>query len=614
EVHPEWKPENGVGEEYKEDADEGASSDSEHEGVDAYQGRVNNVEARNAPKEDRPKEIEKHWRSLYHLVKFWWGMHGKDLNKDQQATINKIQDKIRDECRKYAEIELKEPIILQQIVQSLLQKYRFPDSALHGQIAAMSTMLGEIEEMEKDPPDSEDAELIAHYETTLKDKKKKLLNGFAVFPEKLKEYNIPVQAIMSDYAKTTFDTITNQSKESQATYKDAVAEITKPTKDQEEIWAVAARNMYEVYMITTESDMLTTDNEQEIKALMDALTKQDNQIQQSNTSNGVPAGTNCLPLSLLHQLTDGWENNKQKELRITAGDFDKYLKRQPLANNLAKSLEVDSQSEVEQLLGPYVSKQPKAIEPNPKPSPHSQVISNTRNGANPPAVTTGNSANSSSPTNSVNPPSPTPGNRANASATLESLLAALDGDDTLEMFNYEDGMTEFGSLVATRPCRTGNVRFDRHIVNSGTSKYPWHNMVRGSELCPGGAEALSQLEGKDTIFDLRAEKKRIKENPSYAKVKTGPAAIVQLNGPKGRREMYTKVEYPDGRVQWPSRTEYSQLVGKKCADRYFELMEARWKKLSAYMCECRREKVHPDTGLALEEKDRQLLPWFFLGD
>lgn len=95
----------------------------------------------------------------------------------------------------------------------------------------------------------------------------------------------------------------------------------------------------------------------------------------------------------------------------------------------------------------------------------------------------------------------------------DDFLMFDDDDGTVEDMP-EDGRTEYGKLEATRPCRTGNVRFDRHIVNAGADNRPFYKVIKGYDLGPGGAEALHDHEEEKlhTKFDVFVRKASIKKS------------------------------------------------------------------------------------------------------
>ncbi|KAF1940461.1 hypothetical protein EJ02DRAFT_494717 [Clathrospora elynae] len=202
--------------------------------------------------------------------------------------------------------------------------------------------------------------------------------------------------------------------------------------------------------------------------------------------------------------------------------------------------------------------------------------------------------------------------------SLQSLRGKLTGDDVIEMFEYQNGVTEFGPMVAIRPCRTDNLRFTRFIVNAGTTDRPHHKIIKGTELCPGGAEALSKEKNKETNFNYRTRKELMRNTPGYLKT-VGPCAVMPRpegyaprSGSKPRRpDTYIRVMYKDRQEEWLTRTEYVQLVGQSCAERHLKALVAKYQTRSNYMDECKKATLHPGTGLPLTQKDREEAPWLF---
>jgi hypothetical protein len=55
----------------------------------------------------------------------------------------------------------------------------------------------------------------------------------------------------------------------------------------------------------------------------------------------------------------------------------------------------------------------------------------------------------------------------------------------------------------------------RFIINTGTRGFPHHSLVKGVELCPGGAETLLKVEGMYTSFDLKARRRALDQNAGF---------------------------------------------------------------------------------------------------
>lgn len=112
--------------------------------------------------------------------------------------------------------------------------------------------------------------------------------------------------------------------------------------------------------------------------------------------------------------------------------------------------------------------------------------------------------------------------------SLASLREAARGDGITKMFDYSDGCTEFGEVVTVRP--SNNPRCCRIIVNEGTPDYPHCRVIKGGDLCPGGAEAMCDEEAGDqhTIFDLLARRRGMK-TPGYIS-DAGPCVVFNGQG------------------------------------------------------------------------------------
>jgi hypothetical protein len=160
---------------------------------------------------------------------------------------------------------------------------------------------------------------------------------------------------------------------------------------------------------------------------------------------------------------------------------------------------------------------------------------------------------------------------------LASLRDSLGAENNvIEMCDYSDGITEFGPIVGVRPCLSDNPRFNRCIVNTGTEDFPHHKILKGSDLCPGGAEVLSEQTELHTVFNLREKRQKMKTIPGFIR-SVGPCTEMPRSdsyaprpGAKARKlDAYVNVKYKTRHDDWLSRSEYSQLVGAKCADRHF---------------------------------------------
>jgi hypothetical protein len=189
------------------------------------------------------------------------------------------------------------------------------------------------------------------------------------------------------------------------------------------------------------------------------------------------------------------------------------------------------------------------------------------------------------------------------------------GPETFELRDYRDGRTEFGLFVATRPSQTENARNSRFIINAGTADFPHYIAIKGNDLDPHGAETLVSL-GQDVVFDSQRRRRGLKATPNY--IKYGPCIempraqdYAPRPGARTRRpDAYIRVEYADDHaVNWLTRSEYSQLTGKKCSERHFAEHMSRFERLQVYMNECKRRNWNPETRQPLTQRERQEYPW-----
>jgi hypothetical protein len=192
------------------------------------------------------------------------------------------------------------------------------------------------------------------------------------------------------------------------------------------------------------------------------------------------------------------------------------------------------------------------------------------------------------------------------------------------MMNYEDERSEHGRLEATRPSRKNNFRFSRFIVNAGTEEAPFYKALRGSDLGPGGAEAFHDPKWKHlyTEFSLKERTEALKSGNTIKSL--GPC-VEMLRGStstKRKPDLYVRVEYHQDEaknplaksrptVEWLTRTELVQFVGKKYAGRQEDSMMATYKKKQLYFQICKERLLHPGTRKPLSSLDFEEYPWLF---
>jgi hypothetical protein len=253
--------ENGItaGEEFATAEGSGPSSP-----VNPFEGRMNNLDSRNKQKKVlRPQSIEKLWRSLYPLVKLWWGRDGRPLDKNHKASVKHVQEAISSECTKIAHEDWKnhEAEYLKQMIQdtgtggdaeptnegleatkerkikqladSYKKQYRFPDKKFLAEITSINGVLAAIDAQEADQPAVGAVDEWEEYNETHQATKEKLLHGLAAMHVWLKTYNIDLGKVVSQTAHDTFMRVASESEDSKKFWGDAMKNYQVSTADEE---------------------------------------------------------------------------------------------------------------------------------------------------------------------------------------------------------------------------------------------------------------------------------------------------------------------------------------------------------------------------------------------
>ncbi|KAI8930555.1 hypothetical protein NX059_012165 [Plenodomus lindquistii] len=568
---------NGVAasEEFKEDeGDEdnatGDEGDEDHPPVDLYAGRVAALQARGT-KEPRPPYIESKWQDMYKLAKMWWSMGGKGLNSVQQNIVDELQKKIKKECLKLAGEKVKQKdgdcvkLIHDKAVE--LSEGSDPETQL-SEAAANTQAVEQVKEM------------VAN----------KLYRDFE-FRQKL------IQGQMKGIAATINEISLLEANPPTVGNTEEEAEYSEAMKEQQKDAVVAA-----------------------IEAHVDSLRKLDQRIESHNIEHDLPKTVGRIPLETLQSMQSSWSQCESDTLAIEATKLQEFLEYRPLGAVLLQRMEDKEGPILKELAAPEPQYSGKGKDPVGSGS--SGTTAKRRFNTPPtvtPELTVGSGSSSTAAKRGLNSSPLTKARQIAATpGTMEALRRSLAEDDVIEMFDYHDGKTEFGSHVATRPSYTDGFRFTRFIINAGTTQQPYHVVVQGNELRPGGAESLSKTSSKDTIFNLRDRKTQIRMDPTYLK-KVGPCVVKSRSdsykpraGSRVRRpDTYVQLQYKDGKVEWLSRSEYVQLIGKKCAERHLETLTARYEQRTEYMRRCKQALIHPTTGAALSDSDRRNTPWLF---
>lgn len=287
------------------------------------------------------------------------------------------------------------------------------------------------------------------------------------------------------------DSVVNYDEKTRKEWQTIVNELSRPTEDQEKIWELAAPGIREIVTtINTTQEMIDSDDIKKVDLALKALKRNDKEMQVSNKRNEIPETINALPLSLLYQMASSWKDQNSTETEASKDSLKQLLAMQPLATNLLESLDTDS-SNTKEL----------AERSNPKSNISSPQVDLSKAGPSNPTT-----HNDNRPKPVSQPVATGLGIKGLDISTVKGLQAlgeTLSGDDVIEMFEYENGVTEYGPVVAIRPCRTDNLRFTRFVVNAGTADRPHHKIIKGTELCPGGAEALAKRKDMETNFNLK---------------------------------------------------------------------------------------------------------------
>lgn len=253
------------------------------------------------------------------------------------------------------------------------------------------------------------------------------------------------------------DSVVNYDEKTRKEWQTIVNELSRPTEDQEKIWELAAPGIREIVTtINTTQEMIDSDDIKKVDLALKALKRNDKEMQVSNKRNEIPETINALPLSLLYQMASSWKDQNSTETEASKDSLKQLLAMQPLATNLLESLDTDS-SNTKEL----------AERSNPKSNISSPQVDLSKAGPSNPTT-----HNNNRPKPVSQPVATGLGIKGLDISTVKGLQAlgeTLSGDDVIEMFEYENGVTKYGPVVAIRPCRTDNLRFTRFVVNAGTA-------------------------------------------------------------------------------------------------------------------------------------------------
>ncbi|KAI0604445.1 hypothetical protein TUN199_10481 [Pyrenophora tritici-repentis] len=646
----------------------------------ANAGIVGYMEARKErkPPSERPQEVEKIWRSLYPILKTWWKEGGKEIPKSHMRSIDAAQSKIKKYCetlintpeqveathRYHREWPLEEkkirsanagvsdeqiePILTkaernfrqtigmkdyskdgEDTLADLQHKYGFPYELLHGQIHTMGKELTTVKELTKDKflktkiEDLEEAlrntssrkqvqRLEKKLATTRKlreenDKKTTaFLRGVLLFMESLSNLGITPTSVISSTAMREFNLFLQSSDQHQELYQKLSQELEKPTLEQVESWELVANPVYELVETMRNRDGMITDEQiKTAKGQMRLVKTQNYKLQLVNENSGFDADMNSVPVSILNDMMDQWQAGNSDTVDANLERLLDQLRTKEPAKDVLKSLETR--------IAPANSARLEATA-NPK---RSEAILHPKTPIASGVPKVPEMAGSGNSTRSVSTP-PIPSRDVMEKDLLDMDIDSMSLDnDRIKSFTYDNGETEFGTLVATRASLSENPRFHRFIVNAGVGEEKWEffQVIRGSDLGPGGAESMP--EDKEIKFDLRDRKKNLKAHPLC---EVGPCVVMSRAegyvcraGTKPRQpDTYIRVTYTGlDTADWLSKTEFIQLAGKRYAERKLASLVPAYYQREKYFAACKAQKRHPKTKMPLTAEDLENSPWLF---
>ncbi|KAI0568833.1 hypothetical protein Alg215_11974, partial [Pyrenophora tritici-repentis] len=490
----------------------------------ANAGMVGYMEARKErkPPSERPQKVEKIWRGLYPMVKTWWKEGGKEIPQAHMRSINAAQSKIRKYCetlintpeqveathRYHREWPLKakkirsthigvsdtqlEPILTEaerdfrqkigmkdyskdgeETLADLQHKYGFPYELLHGQIHAMGKELEilkdlpkdnshktRVERLEKDVQNEAPGKQKQRLERRLEkakgarvenDKKTTaFLRGVLLFMESLSDLGIAPASVISGTAMTEFHTFLKSSDQHQELYQKLSQELERPTLEQVESWELVANPVYELVETMRDRNGMVTDKQIEtVKEQMEVVTTYNKKLQLANKENGLEANMNSVPVSILTEMMNEWQAGHSDIVDTNLERLLDQLRTEEPAKDVLKSLETRiAPASSARLEAPANPKRSEAIL-HPK-TPIASGVPKI-----PEMAGSGNS------TRSVSTP-PTPSRNVLEKDLLDMDIDSMSLDnDRIKSFTYDNGETEFGTLVATRASLSENPRFHR---------------------------------------------------------------------------------------------------------------------------------------------------------
>jgi hypothetical protein len=594
-----------------------------------------------AAPEKIPEKIRKMNREYSRHVRQWWA--NGEIPKSQIAIFQGLQTKVEKICSNLA----KEGDQSSRAARFALykEKYRFPKEEILGHIQTLGLSVRELEGLKEDINRLETVEEMgeevnqgekvtkkSHNQLSkeIAQTKKKIIEGALVFTKIIEGHQLEPQLLIPDHYKMLFADLVDESDETKRTHQDFLDQLIAPLEEQEEKWDEIRPYMGKFLEQATDPEGSVA----QMQELVKLMKTKNNELISTNSELGVVKSSFSVPITDMDTICKykgRTQNDKiepilarwkaMMEMWWATEDIEKFFPAQ-IAPSLAEKPRLEYQRRLLQITGEKI---PESFAPvsAPKSTSPTPPVPDT-----PPTIHGSNTQTSNKPQSSAN-------------LFVPESIGSFDidtfdlEDDTIQMMLYDDGRTEYGKLEATRPCRTGNVRYSRFIVNAGTEGAPFYKVIKGADLGPGGAETFHDEEWQNlyTQFDLTSRRKAMRDVGGNTIEAIGPCVEMPResstrrtkSGKPYRPDLYVRVKYHNEiaknplakthpTVEWQTRTEFSQLVGKKYAEGKEKVMMAKYKKRQLYFETCKARQLHPETKRSLEESDFEEYPWLFPDD
>ncbi|CAI6336986.1 unnamed protein product [Periconia digitata] len=493
--------------------------------------------------------------------------------------------------------------------------YRFPSETIVGHIHTIGSHANGVWELEK--TSKENKELPAH--------KKQLIEGCLIFHQYLVSRGLEPRLIIPDNYSKLFSVVANDSKDARDAVKEFQQALTAPLSNQMEIWDNASTDLRQLGQL-----ILHDGSQENVDEIKDRLTECNDAIQCVNKEYGLKLSDHTIPLEYLVILSEERSQNQISE-EVVVSAFKELMATFENVMGKAYAAKVFPNMTPE-----YTERTWATIENLKKDMGVEETEDMSDRGEeqeDPPATDEAPPP----PATDEAPPPPATDDAPSATATADPLFEPSGNLDFLDFDlnppdygpapTYENGITEHGKVVAIR-MSSASARNSRFIINRGTAKTPIYKVCKGNVFWPGGAEKLEEDETYHVRFDSIARKRKVRGEVNTAVV-TGCVEMPIMNpAPPGKRarrpDLYFRVVYhsdldrnPNAKslplVEWLTRTELIQLVGKKKAEEEEQKYLPHHRKQVAVFQQYFLAGYHPDTRKPLTAQDRQEYPWLFNG-